>query len=376
MPESAMLSKRWVKWGLIFFVWSLLAVFFVTQNFIYSINTDKPFDWGQALSYRLSSYWIWALLTPLVLLIADKYKLEKKYFPKNILMLLFFGILISVFQSFMTIFLFFAFSPYSVKPPIGLLAQLGNAKFGVMGGSFDSFFMYCIILSIIYSFDYYKKNREQQYNLSQLESKLAQAELQSLKMQLQPHFLFNSLHAISTLMHRDADAADKMITRLSDLLRISLDNIGVQEVTLKDELEFLEQYIEIQKIRFQDTLTVNMNIAPETLNVMVPNLILQPIVENAFKHGVEMKSSKRIIDISSALNNGTLELKVQDNGPGINNNSGSIVKEGVGLNNTRARLDQIYGKDYEIIFKDAEKGGLLVCVNIPHNLKSTSVKDA
>ena len=129
---------------------------------------------------------------------------------------------------------------------------------------------------------------------SQLATRLAQAQLQVLKMQIQPHFLFNTLHAISTLMHKDVESADRMIAQLSDLLRLTLESDGVQEVSLKQELEFLESYLEIEKTRFQDRLTIETKIAPETLDAQVPNLILQPLVENAVRHGIEPRSAPGI----------------------------------------------------------------------------------
>lgn len=360
-----MFSKRWTKYTVIFLVWTLLGMYFVVQNYIYSASTDRGFDWVQNINYRLSNYWMWALFTPLVYYLTRKFKFENPRRLKNIFIVILLGIGISFAHSFLSILLSITLNWSAGKIPEGIVARLQAARFAVVGGTFDSLFMYSIIIGIIYSFEYYKKNREHQLHVSELEKKLAQAELQALKMQLHPHFLFNTLHAISTLMHRDADAADKMITRLSDLLRISLDNIGVQQVTLKDEMEFIEKYIEIQKIRFQDTLNVKVNIASETLNMMVPNLILQPIIENAFKHGIRSNLSLTEIDISSKLNNGNLILSVMDNGSGLNNNKNNSENDGVGLNNTMSRLNQLYGDNYEFNFNDRAGGGFQVLIKIP-----------
>lgn len=360
-----MWSKGWSRYGTIFLIWTMLGVFFVVQNYIYSVNTDRGFDWIQSLNYRLSNYWMWAFFTPLVFFLTKKFRIDTPHRSRNIFIMIALGIVISFVHSFLSILFSMILNWSFGKIPEGVFARMQIAKVAIIGGSFDSLFMYCIIIGIIYSFDYYKKNREHQLHLSELENKLAQAELQSLKMQLQPHFLFNTLHAISTLMHRDPEAADKMITRLSDLLRISLDNIGVQEVTLKDELEFLEQYIEIQKMRFQDTLDVSLNIEPDSLNLMVPNLILQPLVENAFKHGMKSSQSKTLVTITSQLNNGNLILSVSDNGSGMNGNNSGVVNEGVGLKNTRARLKQHYGSNFEFGINDIKAGGFMVSISLP-----------
>jgi LytS/YehU family sensor histidine kinase len=152
---------------------------------------------------------------------------------------------------------------------------------------------------------------------SQLEARLAQAQLQALKMQLQPHFLFNTLHAISALVHKDVEAADRMLARLSDLLRLALESAGVQEVPLKQELEFLERYLEIEQTRFQDRLTVRMEIAPEALDALVPNLIMQPLVENAIRHGIAPRATPGKIEITAMLADGQLHFHIRDDGPGI-----------------------------------------------------------
>src|SRR5258708_24064647 len=154
-------------------------------------------------------------------------------------------------------------------------------------------------------------------------------------MQLQPHFLFNTLHAISTLMHRDVEAADRMLARLSDLLRLTLENVGVQEVTVKQEREFLEGYVEIEQPRFQDRLSVKMNIDGDVLDAAIPNLILQPLVENAVRHGIAPRAAAGHIDISASRQNGMLLIQISDDGPGLPKNGSASAKQGVGLSNTR-----------------------------------------
>jgi LytS/YehU family sensor histidine kinase len=186
-------------------------------------------------------------------------------------------------------------------------------------------------------------------------------------MQLHPHFLFNTLHSISALVHKNADAADKMIARLGDFLRLTLENSGAQEVSLQEELEFLKCYLEMERIRFEDRLTVQMDIEPQALGARLPNLILQPIVENAIRHGISPRTSPGRIEIEARRLNGTLQVLVTDNGPGLpsDSNTGSIIKAGVGLANTQARLKQLYGNQHRLDLSNAASGGLTVILEIP-----------
>jgi len=182
-------------------------------------------------------------------------------------------------------------------------------------------------------------------------------------MQLHPHFLFNTLNSISVLINKDVQAAKKMLVRLADFLRLTLTNSGEEEVPLQKELEFLRTYLEIEKVRFQDRLTVNMEIQPETMHLLIPNLILQPIVENAIRHGIAPRSAAGIIRIQAARDNGMLQVKIEDNGPGVSSNSA----EGIGLSNVRARLQQHYGGNFLLSLDNKPEGGLSVLLEIPAN---------
>ena len=225
---------------------------------------------------------------------------------------------------------------------------------------------YWAILGVSLAVDYYRKYRERELRASQLETRLAEAQLQVLKMQLHLHFLFNTLHAISTLMHRDVEAAERMLTRLSDLLRHSFESVGVQEVSLKQELEFLDRYVEIEKVRFGDRLAVEISVDPELLDARVPNLILQPLVENAIRHGIASRAAGGRIEIEVRRDNGMLDLEIRDNGPGLPaGDDGSEGIGGIGLANTRARLKQLYGARHRFELSEAAGGGLAVNLTIP-----------
>src|SRR6185436_373935 len=173
---------------------------------------------------------------------------------------------------------------------------------------------YWTIVGVGTALRYMHEARARELNAAQLETRLVEARLQTLQRQMQPHFLFNTLNTISALMHRDVDAADNMIARLSDLLRMSLQTVGVQETTLKAELDFVSKYLEIEQTRYRDRLTVVFDVQPDTLDALVPNLILQPLVENSIKHGIGPRPTPGKIEIRSKREGPQLELEVRDNG--------------------------------------------------------------
>lgn len=208
-----------------------------------------------------------------------------------------------------------------------------------------------------------ERSRGRAIQTSALQAQLAQARLQALKAQLHPHFLFNTLNAISALMHRDVDSADRMIALLSDLLRVSLDKDERHQVSLKDELGFLERYLAIERIRFRDRLTVNIDIESGCGAALVPRLILQPLVENSIIHGIALQSTAGLIAVTARRKGNRLVVSVADDGPGLMGEK--PTREGVGLSNTRARLAELYGADQRVVLDRAAQGGLAVTLEMP-----------
>ncbi|MGH9752672.1 MAG: histidine kinase [Blastocatellia bacterium] len=192
--------------------------------------------------------------------------------------------------------------------------------------SFTGLITYAVIVVIFYAFDYYRKFRERELRAAQLEGRLAQAELQNLKTQLQPHFLFNTLHAISVLMQENVPAANRMLVRLSELLRMTLDTAGAQQVTLKQEMEFAQRYLEIEQTRFQDRLSVKTVVDPATLDARVPSLLLQPLVENAVRHGIARRAGAGLLEIRAQREEDVLRLQVRDNGPGLQTDANGEIE--------------------------------------------------
>jgi len=225
---------------------------------------------------------------------------------------------------------------------------------------------YGSILGISSALDYYRQFRERQLRASQLEAQLAQAELQMLKMQLHPHFLFNTLNGITGLVRdNDNDGAVQMLVGLSDLLRQTLDNAGKQEVRLEEELEWLSLYLKLQQIRFSDRLRVSINAQPDTLDALVPNLITQPLVENAIRHGLAPRARPGSLSLTARCGHSRLEVRVVDDGIGLPEGWSLASSKGVGLLNTEARLRQLYGQDFVLDVHNAEHGGVEALVSIP-----------
>jgi LytS/YehU family sensor histidine kinase len=235
--------------------------------------------------------------------------------------------------------------------------------------------MYWLILIACHAIQYQARLRAGELKASQLEAQLAQAQLSALKMQLHPHFLFNTLHSISALLHVDVEAADRMVARLGDFLRLTLDNSENQEVTLEQELEFLRCYLDIELTRFQDRLTVDLDIASETLTAQVPNLIMQPIVENAIRHGIATRIEPGRIWISSERKDGRLRIQIRDDGPGFASKPISPGRErqfgeGIGLSNARARLARLYGSEHVLDLSNGREGGAIVTLEMPFRARN------
>ena len=209
---------------------------------------------------------------------------------------------------------------------------------------------YAAIAALSHAVFFSHESHRRELRAAQLEKHLVEAQLQTLQRQLQPHFLFNTLHAISALMHRDVESADRMLTRLSDLLRMTLDTIGRQQTPLKDEIDFLRKYLQIEQTRLGDRLNVRWEIEDETLDGLVPNLVLQPLVENSIKHGIAVKSEGGSITIRARRQGEMLVMEVEDDGLGPSQSGLESLQKGIGLTNTRARLSHHYGANYRFEF--------------------------
>ena len=352
---------RWVKWICLFGVWTLIGLSFAHQYYVSSASFGNPVPWRHAVSHSLADWYLFALLSIPMSGLAGRFAIERANWKRRAGIHLAAGVM-------------FSLSWITARAGIGIWqGPAGAASFSTLFGSllvktfYFNLFVYGVVVSVAHAFDYYRKFHEREINTLELEKRLTQAKLQALQMQLNPHFLFNTLHAISALVHKDAEAADRMISRLSVLLRYTLESTDAHEVSLKEELAFLDRYLEIEKTRFGNRLSVLHDIAPETLNARVPNLLLQPLVENAILHGIEPQSKPGRIELRAHRDNEQLRIEVRDNGAGLP--GGDLASEGVGLANTRARLQQLYGSRQSIEFSNAAEGGLRVRVTIPFRVE-------
>jgi sensor histidine kinase YesM len=226
--------------------------------------------------------------------------------------------------------------------------------------------IYWVVVSIVHALTYYRRSQDRERKAVELEARLTDAKLEALRMQLQPHFLFNTLNAISTLVHRDPRAADEMIANLSELLRATLDTTE-PEIPLRQELEFLDRYLEIQQVRFGERLRIEKKIDATALDALVPTLILQPLVENAMHHGIEPQTTPGLVRIAASREGESLRLTVHDNGTPAK--PGPKSREGIGLPNTRARLQEMYGNLGRLTLTSASEGGFTVDLEVPYHEK-------
>ncbi len=338
-------------------LWTFLAFFYVFQQYYISLIKEVEFVLGKIIIWELSYFYTWAALTLLIIFLARKFPFEKQALLKNSALHMLFAAIIAFAHRSGSMFIFIV-----LAKPQDLENGLPNF-FGpkVILGAFDGFIIYWMILGVFYSFEYYQQVQQQKIKAAQLESQLATAELTALKMQLNPHFLFNTLHAISSLIDSKGKDAQNMLVRLSDFLRQTLESEGQQNVSLKKELSFLKSYLEIEQIRFGKRLSVEYNITKSLLDKSLPTLILQPLVENAIKHGIAPHSGPGKIEVAAIEESRRMEISVCDNGKGI----GQDIVEHVGLKNTRQRLEQVYGNQAQLKYYNREQGGFCVQLSIP-----------
>src|SRR6266852_1200393 len=291
-----LLKRRWVRWTLYLAFMTLLGFINTGQSYfhLWSQNRTALFSFWPTLAIGLSDWYLWAALTPAIIWLSHRYPLHQGGWGKSLLAHLGCNLVLSFFVFAVTVPIFLWLCPSCGEPTFSFWPwfQTRANIYMVL-----YFWIYWAILGSILSMQYYRQFRDRELRTSQLETQLALAQLQMLRMQLHPHFLFNTLNAISTLVHKDPEVADQMIARLSDLLRLTLANTGVQEVRLAEELDFLQRYLDIERLRFADRLEVRMEIAPETLDARTPYLILQPLVENAIRHGIAPRAAPGRVEV-------------------------------------------------------------------------------
>jgi len=335
--------------------WSLVGLAFAGQLYLTQAKRGTPVDWPLALRRSLADWYTFAVLSLPAISLARRFPLGSA--PVHLLIAL--HLMASVVFSLVWMLLRAALAVWLDGTPFA-----ETLRYALVATLVFNILVYWVIVVAAHAAGFYRESQARERRELELERHLTEARLQALQMQLNPHFLFNALHGVSTLMYRDVDAADQMLIRLSDLLRHSLDRSGEHCVPLRDELAFLDRYLDIEQIRFADRLTVRHEVDPATLGIPVPNLILQPLVENALKHGIEPQVRAGVITLRAQRPEPhTLRLEVEDNGIGLA--PGGNTDSGIGLTNCRTRLAQLYGSDASIRMKPGSDGGLCVIIEVP-----------
>src|SRR5205085_6524257 len=356
-------KTNWRRAALLFGGWTLVSVIFAAISYAAAIGeNNKEFGFVSARRLNLVQFYLWAILSPLLFRFSRRFPIEFR--PLNVRnLLLYFPALISFAGIHQIIHLAVL---WSITPrwrqQFPALIDCYRAYFGF--GFYIDLIIALLIVIAVHALLYYQNFRAIELAQSSLKTQLAQAQLRALKMQLHPHFLFNTLHSISSLVSEDPPKANSMIARLGDFLRLTLDHSEQQLVTLREETEFVRCYLEIEQVRFGDRLTVEFNIDPATLSAAVPHLILQPIVENAIQHAIAPRAAPGRIEIAATRQNHSLLLEVKDNGPGITAVHGTADNH-VGLSNVRARLEGLYGNDFSLDMTNGAVQGLIVTLQLP-----------
>lgn len=368
---QGLFRRRWIEILAIWLFWTFLAVLVAAGKLLDPrLAAHHPALVQRQVLHVFSEFYTWALLTPVIFWLSRRLTFDRPRWTGRLLLHFAIGLGVALLVEIWADFLYFyVYQLPWRRGPFNLFAGIQHFWF------INEIVTYFAVLAAGFARDYFIRYQQHQKETMQLraqaadlQARLTEARLQALRMQLNPHFLFNTLHAISALVERDPKGVRHMIARLSELLRYTLDGNSAQEVPLAQELHFLQDYLDIQQIRFQGRLEVKQEVDPNVLDALVPNLILQPIVENAIKHGVDRLETTGRITLRAWCEGEQLWLCVRDNGPGLSGDG--RWQEGLGLRNTRARLEGLYGDAYRLELRQPPEGGVEVCIRLPYHTVS------
>jgi two-component system, LytTR family, sensor kinase len=343
--------RRWQTWALSFLGWTIYAILDSAGSYALLIARGERPVLDQVVIWNFAEAYIWVLFTPLIYAIALRYSFNDHSWKKALAIHIPLSLLVATLGAWLLIHMAMLLGWSDTAIPF---------RTRLLGLALQDLPRYFVTLGVAY----FVRFREREAESSQLETRLAQAQLEILKSQMEPHFLFNALNSIATLTRVDPASAERMTLKLAAFLRVSLDCAGFQEIPLKQELDFLQNYLDIQQTRFRDRLTIHLNVDPNLLSTPVPSLILQPLVENAIRHGIAKSAAPGRVDITAALDHDSIKIEIADNGVGITPTS-TEVHEGFGIRNTRARLQQLYGDHQHFHLENAPGGGCRVRLTIP-----------
>ncbi len=346
---------------------TLFALVSVGQVHLYGHAVGREVAVERLIPIYLARWYIWVALTPFIFAAARRWQLggdvARRTRVLNAAMLATVSVLFALFHSVLSAVVDLALGAGRVPVPLAVTEHV--SAFFVTG-----LVVCAAIIAVYHAIDYYQRYRSRELRASHLGVQLAQTKLQLLRMQLQPHFLFNTLNAVSSLMHEDIEAADAMLAALGDLLRAALHADGSEEVSLRQEVELVRCYLDIMKLRFGGGLATSVDIAPDALDALVPNMILQPLVENAVLHGIARRSVGGSIEVHGERVDGSLVVTVLDDGPGLPYGWDEDGSAGVGLSNTRSRLHRLYGGRHRIEIGNRIEGGVRLTLTVPFHTTS------
>ena len=374
--------KKWLNWLIGFGIWTTLAIFLSIRGLLYYYRQDVEIPWASVISSSFIDFYLWGSISPLIFMLCRRFPVERDKIVRRVLLHLILSFVFAFAVTQISVFFYWYLgSPNRENYPT-LAAIYKKALFDPYL-LHQNTIVYWMTLLAAHTIRYYRELRTREIQAVQfaaqtarLSGQLALAQLNALKMQVHPHFLFNTLNAISALLDTDVKAADRMIARLSEFLRMTLKNSEAPATTLEKELEFLRTYLEIEKIRFQERLVVEIDVESQVLDATVPNLILQPLVENAVRHGIAQQMNVGHLRIAARRFENRLLIEVEDNGPGLTTNSHETFGKGVGLANTKARLEHFYGGDFTFEINGKENArGTRVLLNLPCFVESAGERE-
>ena len=357
-------------WGIVVAAWAVLGLIYAGPIYFEVEAEGMGHSPWRIFSWGILVWLAWAPLTPIIVWLARRFSLVGDLWRRNLAVHLPAFLLISAAHSAAATAVTLMIKPFDNMGdgPTGFWPRfLGRTK----GALASDLLIYGGVIGICYALDYYRKYREREFLATRLEAQLAQAQLDALRMQLHPHFLFNTLNNIVGLVRDNKNqTAVSMLVGLSDLLRHTLEHSSKHEVELRQEINFIKLYLSIQEMRFSDRLHIDFDIDPATTRALVPNLILQPLTENALRHGIARSANSGMVGISSALENSHLRLTVYDDGAGLPDDWQLKGSAGIGLANTAARLQQLYDDDHQFEIRNRAVGGVEVVIVIPLRTES------
>jgi two-component system, LytTR family, sensor kinase len=352
--QSSENERARIRPRLVIGIWAIYALISLNQSYFWDEINGRPPDWRRILGFTSILCISWCAYTPIVIWAARRFPIGRITWTASLIP----HIVLSTFFAMLDVLVDRTLGPY-----FGM-QRAANYWSGFISQWDMNAFYYAVIVASVTAADFYAMYRDRQRKTVELHTELVTAKLEALKMQLQPHFLFNTLNAINALIHEDPEAADRMVTRLADLLRLTLYE-SRHEVPLARELEFVSAYVDIQQIRFQNRLTVSFEVLGSVLGARVPSLVLQPLVENAIRHGIAPRARRGTVWVRARRDANRLILEVEDDGVGMSVGE-RPSQGGIGLANTRARLHQLYEGDHELIIQSGADRGTHVRIMIPY----------